>query len=671
MGNFNPLSGPNKMLAPVDPRAKTGDDLPMFRYARLPALMVALGLGGCEITRRPKQIPADGGQVHAQSPTSSLRPIFDPGSASFFGTPWPSDHRRRTGGELALEQFPRSDLPLIKSFTETLGAAVNGFSTMPVITIAFEQNPGDVVLPAAPETLDESGSVQLIKLDESCDRRVPLEVVFRSQDDPFLPKHHLAAAPVPGFVLEPRTTYGLIVTRSFGGAKGETRTLRPPLLDACLVGPPFGAHDRVRASFAPLRRCIDSGRLIEKEIAVATVFTTQDPLTELRALHQAVTDPLRTARPQLRNWQKESTKTYTNVPNAYQSYVAVYDTPIYQSGASPYITGGGFQFNGAGDPIVARWEAVPMIVSIPLGTGPHAVFIWQSGARASLTGHVDQPFITTLLRRGIAVAKFLPQFHGARNVQGGDPDLHTYNYLNPESARAVLRQQVLDSAYFVRVVREALPLAPEASRLAPARLVMGGHSQGAEVCAMLGATSSEISAYLLSGVGTYVSETIVHRTDPFDVQALLTSLLDLAGPVDRFHPLIQLIQLGADVVDPNNHLQSWHGWSGNTAGVHVLVVDGKEDQDVYFTSMNAMVIGGDLAPLEPAGWDVDPFGVWDKMAEPLPLAGNRVSRAGTRLTMAALLDGKDDHYILWNSEPARTTAVNFVESAFSGIPIVR
>ena len=188
---------------------------------------------------------------------------------------------------------------------------------------------------------------------------------------------------------------------------------------------------------------------------------------------------------------------------------------------------------------------------------------------------------------------------------------------------------------------------------------------------MLAASSPDISAYVLSGVGTYLSETIVHRTNPFDVPKLLGSLLGITGPIDRFHPAIALVQMAGEVVDPNNHLAAFRGWKGHPEGSHVLILDGKKDLDVYYTSMHALVIGLDAAPIAPAGWDVDPFGVWSRQAEMLPLSANRNSLAGTPLTMAAWLDANDDHYVLWNSARARELARDFIAGASTGTPTIR
>jgi hypothetical protein len=188
---------------------------------------------------------------------------------------------------------------------------------------------------------------------------------------------------------------------------------------------------------------------------------------------------------------------------------------------------------------------------------------------------------------------------------------------------------------------------------------------------MLAAVEPRIGAFVLHGVGTYVADTLVHRTDPFDVPELLSSLLGLTGPVDRFHPILGLVQMGAERVDPGNYLRSWRGTEGVPGGPHVLVVNGLADDDVYFRSMDAMVIGAGLSPLEPMGWDPDPFDVWDGQPLPAPLSGNVIAHDGTPLTQATVMAAEGDHYTLYEDPAVRALGVSFVRDALEGrVPVL-
>jgi len=616
------------------------------------ALMVLLScLAGC-------------GQGETDASLPLLVPKFAPDAEGFFRLPWPSDFRKTQQGTVALGDLPRADNPMMAAYVSYFEGAIRGFSTMPVLYLAFDEPAENVPTPPASATVLPSATVQLLDL-ANCTERVPLEVVFRASEDPYFSPHPmLLAAPVPGFVLQPARQYAFVVLDHLGASDALGGTARPTPFVRALEG--ADPSDELSESLAPLRTCLESSELASDDIAIATVFTTQDPTAVLRDLHAFVSDPDRVETSPIEDL--ETAEKYT-VAGAYTTYKATVNMPILQHGESPYETGGGFAYDAAGAPLVARWEPVGFAITLPdpLPVEPLRLAIWKSGARASLLGFVKQGFATDMRKAGFAVAKFLPQFHGSRNVPGGDPDLHTYNFENPQAARAVLLQEALDIATFIRVLREQLG-ETKLPAIDTTRLVLGGHSQGSVVAAMLAAVDHEISAYVLNGVGTYMSETIVHRTDPFDVPALLALIFGATGTIDRFHPIIQLVQLGAEIVDPNNYLRAWKGTEERPEGCHAMILNGLHDQDVYFTSMNAMTIAADAPPIEPVGWDIDPFGVGTApAAAPLPIVGNRTSLAGTPLTLASYLDGDSDHFTLYDSEQARTMAVQFLLASSLGV----
>lgn len=590
-----------------------------------------------------------------------LEPLFDPDGDGFFRMPWPSDTRRTEDGHVYLEDFPKASVGLLTEYVPFYQSVIDGFSLMPVVYVPFVQDLTDQPLPTAAQSLEATGPVQLIGLGERCGERVPVEVVARAPNRGFYEQHVLAVSPVPGFALQATTTYVLIVRSDFA-VEGFDGSATPETVAAGLADEPTGPMGDV---FASLRDCLASDDLDPADIAVATVFTTQDPVRELRLLRDAAHAVEGT--PEITEWHDAPNFT---VEGQYRTWYGSVRMPMFQAGDPPYDEAGGFRFDEGGSPVIQRWDDVPIILTVPAGDGPHPLFFWNSGAGASLRGHVRQPFPQALVQAGFAVAKFVPQFEQERTVPGADLDLHTYNYLNPESARAVLRQEATDATYFIRVVREAFPLQEGVPALDSSHLAMGGHSQGAEITAMVAAVEPDIRAYMLTGVGVYVSETVVHRTNPFDVPELLAGLFGVSDEIDRFHPLIQMVQMGADVVDPGNYLSAWNG-DEHTPGAHALVVNGLNDQDVYFTSMDALTIGADLAPIAVAGWDPDPFDVWPRDEETRPIEGNRLDAAGNPITRATFMSAEHDHYTIWDSQDAIDMAVRFLESVVVGEPSIQ
>ncbi len=596
--------------------------------------------------------------------SGTLTPSYAADDSGFYAFPWPSDHRVTDDGSLDLGDFPESNNPFVDLYLGVLTEFVHGFATVPVIYVRFD-TPLPEAIPEPSETLAADSSIQLINLSEGCDQRIPVESVFEEEGDAFVDEGVLSIAPVPGFVLEPVTSYALVVTTTFGSEAGYV-TATPSLFAEALAG--SSSDQALNDSLAPLRDCLDGAGLTSEEIAVATVFTTQDPTEELIAMRAVAVDPDATQAPTVSNWAIDDD---ASISGQTATYTGTFESPIFQRGQSPYNSGGGVEYDSDGLPRIQRYEEVPFIITFPENREPpFPVFIWEDGTGATLDSFVTSPITRLLLREGIAIASFEAQFHGQRASTGADPTTHTFNYLNPESGRTVLRQQVVDTAYFVRLLREGLDGLEGLPELNTDRLIYGGQSQGALVGAIAAGVETEIAAYALNGIGGYLSITIVDRKDPIDINAQIQGILGLSRPLTRFHPLVALAQMGGEVSDTLSYASRWRGWQEHTEGSNLLLINGMLDVTTPTRSLNAITIAGSVTPIDPAGWDVDPFGVWDMEAQSLPLSGNTSAVDGSSLTIATILDGSQGHYTIYNIEEARLRAVNFWSTAVDGIPTI-
>jgi len=233
----------------------------------------------------------------------------------------------------------------------------------------------------------------------------------------------------------------------------------------------------------------------------------------------------------------------------------------------------------------------------------------------------------------------------------------------------VLRQQASEASYAVRLLRETLAGEDILEGVDTSRIMYAGHSQGALVGAMVAGVDPNFRAYLLSGGASHLSTTIVSR-DEGELEAAVRSFIGVHRELDRFHPAIQLAQLAGDVVDPHNYAHQWGGTLSRPEGANVLMLEGLHDHTTAPEGMGFFVIAGDAAPLDPAGWDIDPFGVWDREPEPSPIQGNRESFSGSSHTVAALLDAKQGHFTLYNNPAAHAASLRFLTSAATGVPEV-
>jgi hypothetical protein len=592
---------------------------------------------------------------------SFAQAVFEPEGSGFFRMPWPSDARLRADGTVELGDFPRARVGVLSTYRRAIEGVVHGFSTMPVIYLPLTAGLSGATLPSELETMSAGSPLRLMRLDAAgCGPAVPLESQIAVRDDLFLPLHTVQAAPVPGYALEPATTYGAWVLRDWGG--GRHLDGSPAFAEA------MAGSGEVAASLSRLGPCLAAQGLTADDLAVATVFTTADPVAETRALYAAVTDPAQTAEPEVTAFARSEAESRP----AYEVWLGDYQTPIFMEGQTPFTAAGGaISFGQDGRPAVVRYESVPFSIMYPAGQpGPFPVLVWIDGTGADQRSHLRSKPAQRAIERGFAVVNFQPQFHSGRSGPAADEVFSTFNYTNPTAGRNVFRQQVADTSYFVRLLEQASTRLPGIPGLDLRRLVYGGQSQGADVGALVAGVDPRFVAFGFNGVGAYLSMTIVERTDPVDIAQLIQGLVGTQSELDRFHPIVQLAQLGADVVDPHNYARWWRGWQAHPAGTSVYMTNGFNDNTTPWVSMNALLIAGDGIPISPAGWDFDPSRVWQTVEGSLPMSGERLGLDGTPQTIAMYMDGATGHFTIYEKAPVMASMADFWLSALSGTPTI-
>lgn len=622
--------------------------------------------GGTDVIA-PPELPARAEPATDWESFVQVGPKFDVAGTGFYATPWPSDARTfADDGTVDLRNFPQSNNALVQDYRAVMERRIVGFSTMPVVYVAYTDSLEGITVPEPSETLGLDSPIQLIAVDpEYCGERVPLETSPALEGDGYTDANTLRIAPVSGFVLRPASTYALVVTRALGNGDGSSSS-QPAEVAALLAGTSTNA--RYNLAFAPLRDCMEAARIWPSEVSVATVFTTQDPVAETRQLIEAVNDPARSRTPEVVVWaenERQTTATYT-------TWSGTMTVPIFQEGTTPYTSpsdGGGVNIGVDGKPEVVRYEEAPFSISWPRQAElPMPIMVWIDGTGADAESHIGDPPFLEALARGFAVANIQPQFHAGRGGPTANEELSTFNYLNPAAGRTNFRQQAAEVSYFARFLREVANGLDGVPELDFDRMVYGGHSQGALVGAMLAGVDGSFRSYFLNGVGAYLAITIVERKDPFDIQQLVGSALNVGGPIDRFHLVASLAQLGGDAVDPGNYARYWRGWPARPIGNNVLMSNGNEDETTHFTSINTITIAGDAAPLAPAGWEVDPFGVWERSAEQAPIEANRVSIDGSPLTIASYLRAESGHFTIYRHRSVMRMGADFWLTSIDGAP---
>ena len=593
---------------------------------------------------------------------------FDPDGADFYRMPWPHDARRTDAGTVDVLDFPNPrNVSLLKLYLEVATRDVQGFATMPVVYVASDEplDPSALPTPAgsrAPEAL-----VQLVALsDERCGERVPIDVQVRDDGDRFEAPHMLVAAPTLGATLHPATPYALLLRRGLSTAGGDPVAPAPAFRAALRGTHPDG---RLVASHAPLHRCMPE-LADDDDLLLATVFTTQDPVEELLRLRETVRDPDALTLPELVDLERSAGWS----TGSRDVWFGVFEAPIFLAGETPYTAEGGeLVFDDAGAPVVQRWEDVPFTVTLPAGaSGPLPVVVWLDGTGATLTSPIGDGWYTRALAEGMAVATFVAPFHDSRAVAGSDEVLSSFNFLNPAAGRTVFRQQATEVSVFLRVLAEQvnpwLADAEVAASLDLERAVYGGHSQGALVGSLAIAVEPDFHAAVLNGTGGWLAVTVTERKDVLDIALLVRTLFGTRNPLDRFHPVVQLVQMSAEVVDPHNYVRRWRGSPEDPDGLHVLVINGDEDPTTHVDSVDQMTLTAGLPLIEPAGWDPDPHGLFDVRRVTLPLSPDTATPGGEPVLHATWLEGGGGHFTIYRSAAVRDLAVQLWRSTVDGAP---
>lgn len=617
--------------------------------------------GNVDASDAAMDAPLDPNLVHVR---------FEPDAEGFYRFPWPSDARLNANGTPDLSDFPNRRRLLDTSLAE-IERHVFGYATMPVVYVHLLSPVADFSLPQGLDAMVAESPLQLIDLSvEGCGERFPLEVQFSADGDSLRPTNMLQVANAVGTVLTPGHAYGLIVLRSFGEPEDRT-TPRPPAFDEALLD--TSGTTALARSLDPLRRCLPDAGVALDDVALATVFTPQDPVRETVALRDFVSDPSEVETREITDWRVADGWTRRRLE--LRTHRATIQLPQFQDGETPYDTAGGqLIFDDEGVPVVQRWEDVEVAVAQrvfetpPLG--PRPVLIFMDGTTWEPWNHLPDNWIRAALDEGYIVMSFMPQFHGGRAGFDGSTEVSTFNVPNPPAARGNFRQQAAETIYFVRLIREQIAGLAGLPELDTDHIVYGGHSQGALVGALVAGVDDQIDGYVLNGLSAFLTFTILFREDFFDFAEIISLIYNFGGELDRFHPLLQMLQLAAEVTDTHNYVRRWHGWEQNPGGSDVFVVNGLNDATTTRRGMDHLSMSADMPNIASSGWDVDPIGVWGRSPVTLPVMGNELAMSGEPLTLATYLEADTGHGTIYRRLFARELAVGFWNSARVGVPVL-
>ena len=414
------------------------------------------------------------------------------------------------------------------------------------------------------------------------------------------------------------------------------------------------------AAYQPLRDYIAAGKIAAGDLAAAAVFTVdkyEDPLAAIAAKIATVPAPAiadwvhcgsgvvspcddgKTGADHVRGCLAGDSAS-TSSFDTYQGTLAL---PVFQKGTPPYLTptdGGNIDIDVATGlavipsppPPASPPPKVCFALTVPKGVAPASgwpLVVYSHGTGGSyhsaidlgLAGDFAQGVASAGLGFGIdggaSAASAVPVpmatlgydgvLHGTRN--GGSTKAVgelVYNFLNPRAAR----DNALQAAADLLAIPQSLGgFAAKGIVLDGARLALYGHSQGGNGASLVAARESSYRTIVMSGTGGEIIYTLLGKTQPINVPAVLPYLLGEPGPaaMDANHPVLGLMQMYFDRSDSVNFARRlFFDPLPTVAPHHILHVYGTKDSYSVVPTQQAYALAAGFQVAPPV---VDSFGL--------------------------------------------------------------
>ena len=271
--------------------------------------------------------------------------------------PFPSDVYRGPDGRLDLQAFPhQTSGSLIDTIVETVERETPGFGTTSTMYLGFQGAIDTRPLPVdGLASRREDSNLFVVNVDMASPeygQRMPIDWHVMPKNSLYLPSHTLAVRLVEGLRLLPGTKYAIAATT-------QIAKVAPGFAKMMAKARPDGALATAWDAHGALREWAQSEMV---ELATGTVFTTQDPTTEMfRARDFIYTLPA----PVPMNIESQGER------NGIRNFCR-YQSPRFQEAEIPYLAPGtgAFRFEADGTPIVQANETLRFALTIP--TGRHA-----------------------------------------------------------------------------------------------------------------------------------------------------------------------------------------------------------------------------------------------------------------------------------------------------------
>ena len=606
----------------------------------------------------------------------------------FYRLPFPND-ARVTNGALDMTDFPKPGptplgIDLVQLYVDSWVTDFDGFSSIGVTTFRYS---GDIDFATS-----VAENVWLVDLTAGAHgQQYSRDWVFSPDRTKYSCQHRMTVRNTTSQPLLPKHTYGVILTTGIKSKMGESPTLDPDMMALLAASAPADATlMHAWQVYQPLRDWLENpgAGVTVPTVAAAAVFTVQDApghvqrladsvalepapvLRELTLCDAGVKSPCDDGTP---------ARACPAADPAFDEIHGRFSVPIYQKGTEPYDTpddGGGIvETNGV--PKVDRTEDVCFALTIPKGSpAPQAgwpLLVYHHGTGGSMRSVIDDGVAKTVAAGAnpSAAFGFDAVEHGARKgTSTKSPNDLVFNPLNPRAARDNFLQGAVDILQAFRVAGLTLDAGTSPTKAAVAfdakKVTFFGHSQGSTSGALAVAVSGAAGAAVFSGAGSFLTHSLLDKTNPVNIAAGMTFLL--AEPLDPDHPVLTLFQSYLDRSDPLNYNPLIIARPpGNLPSKHVWMSFGTND-----TYTPASTLDANAASLGLTRAAVSPSGLPPSTARPTSL--NATGGDGAMRTAGVFVyapDGYDGHFVATKNPAAVTDWSAFLQSYLAtGTPTV-
>ena len=610
----------------------------------------------------------------------------DADEGDFFRLPFPNDALRSSNGRLDLSGFPTPGpgvlgFDLVADYVEAIEQDRSGWGTYPTVTFRFSNM-------LDPASLKQDGLVNFVDVtegSEEADLNWGWDWHYAGSRSAYVCESRLMIRRPMGAPLLPSHVYAVYLTTGVLGGDGSEVTRSPNL--AAVLDADEPSDDRlaeVHAAYAPFRQYLADNNLDPESILTATVITAgsvRDTMAQLADLVEAEPTPTST------DWTRceegvtspcsqraeDAGRACGPEHAAYDEYHALVSLPIWQEGAAPYLASGGAV--ELDDP--QRSEDVCLALTVPKGTMPDAgwpLVVYAHGTGGSYRSHVCEAVAAVLAEApasddgslGLAVLGIDQVQHGPRRAESEEePESLFFNSVNPAAARGNVLQGAADQLALARLAAELdVTVGSAEIRIDPDKILFFGHSQGATHGSLALPYSSTYRAAVLSGNGASIRESLVSKTSPVNIPALLPLAVgdpEAATEVVGYHPVLGLIQQWMDPADPLNYAHALvRAPIDPHPARHVFMTYGLGDTYSPPPTLQTFALAGGFVLVEGPGSEVDEFG--GLTPQDAPLAGNW---GGVTLGMRQYepASDSDGHFVAFDVAEANEDIVRFFAMA--------